>query len=174
MYQDAAPATITALVEPNATIPARLAPYVPPPQPTIIPGRNGQPGVVVMPNGESYYGFAPVTYAQPQALADPQAMARAVERIGQGVQMVGAGGLAAGAGFGINEVIGAVAGVGTGTLLLAAALIAVSKMKATRKVINHIKEEHHYDQNIVNVARGWFSHADGSINHENTKVFNNA
>lgn len=164
MFQDL---TTADTVQPTAVYPAQLAPYIPAPQPTVLPGRNGQPGVVVGIDGTPYYGHAPIIYAQQQPLGDPQAMARAVERIGQGVQMIGAGGLAAGAGFGASELIGAVAGASVGTLIAAAAVVAVAKLKAPRvSTVNHIREEYH--QHVTTVATGWFGRASGEIRNEKT------
>lgn len=162
MYQDTAPATITALIEPNATIPAQLAQYVPPPQPTIIPGRNGQPGVVVDVDGIPYYGHPPVIYAQPQPLADPQA----AQMIGRGVMLAGSGVLAAGVGVGAAELVSAVAaaGVGAGTLLAAAALMAIGKAKAPKRIVNHINSTEQYHQHVTTTATGLFGRANGSIN----------
>ena len=165
MYQDL---TTTDAVQPTAVYPAQLAPYIPAPQPTMIPGRNGQPGVIVDVNGQAYYGHPPIIYAQQQPLGvDPQAAARAVERIGQGAQLLGAGGFAAGAGFGASELIGAVAGASVGTLIAAAAVIAVAKLKAPRvSTVNNIREEYH--QHVTAVATGWFGRAGGEIRNEKT------
>lgn len=172
MYQDL---TTTDTVQPTAVYPAQLAPYIPAPRPVFMPAASPAiPGVVINPDGSAHYGHPPIIYAQQQHLADPQAMAKAVERIGQGVQMLGAGGLATGVGFGVNEAVGAMAGISTGTVLAVAALAVAARLRAPRRVINHIREEYHYDQSITNVARGWFSHADGSVGNHNSKTINNA
>lgn len=171
MYQDL---TTTDAVQPTAVYPAQLARHIPAPQPVFVPAASPAiPGVVMNPDGSVHYGHPPIIYAQAQSSVDPQAMAKAVERIGQGVQMIGAGGLVAGAGFGVNEAVGAMAGISTTTVLAVAALAVAARLRAPRRVINHIREEYHYDQSITNVAKGWFSHADGSVGNDNSKTFNN-
>ncbi|MCX4750922.1 hypothetical protein OG455_41310 [Kitasatospora sp. NBC_01287] len=163
MYQDTAPATITTLLEPNTTIPAQLAPYVPPPQPTIIPAASpAVPGVIIGVDGTPYYGHPPIIYAQPQMLADPQA----AQMVGRGAMLAGGGILAAGVGVGAAELVSAVAaaGVGAGTLLAAAALMAIGKAKAPKRIVNHINRREEYHQHVTNTATGWLGRATGSIN----------
>lgn len=163
MYQDTDTrvAEITALIQPPVTIPAQLAPYIPPPQPTIIPGRNGQPGVIVDVDGQAYYGHAPIVYAQPQPMGlDPQAS----RMVGQAAMMAGGGVLAAGVGTGVAEMVSAVAGAGVAATVAAAALILVGAAKAPRRIstTNNIREEYH--QTVTNNANGWFGKATGSVN----------
>jgi hypothetical protein len=161
MYQDTA--IRTAPVEPSAVYPAQLARYIPPPQPTVIPGQNGQPGVIVDTDGRAYYGHPPIIYAQqqPQLAVDPRASL-----------MAGYGVCAAGVGFGASELIGAIAGASVGTLLATAAVIAVAKLKAPRadRTVNNIKEEYH--QHVTTMATGLFGRATGSISNE--KTFNSS
>lgn len=154
MYQDL---TTTNTVEPSAVYPAQLAQYIPAPQPMVIPGQNGQPGVIVDVNGQAYYGHPPIIYAQPQPqlTVDPRASL-----------MAGYGVCAAGVGFGASELIGAVAGASVGTLLATAAVVAVAKLKAPRGTVNNIREEYH--QHVTAVSTGWFGKASGSISNEKT------
>lgn len=167
MYQDTdtRAAAITALIEPSATIPAQLVPYVPPPQPQYIPaGSPAAEGVVVLPDGTSYYGRPPVIFAQPQPYTDP----RAVEGIVQAAKLASSGIFAAGAGFGAAEVIGAVAGASIGTLVAAVAVMALAKVKAPKRisVTNNVTEN--YDQRAFAVATGLFGRATSGISNEKT------
>jgi hypothetical protein len=148
-------------LQPSAVFPAQLARHVPPPQPQYMPAASPHvPGVIVMPNGESYYGHPPIIYAQPQPLGlDPQAS----RMVGQGAMMAGGGVLALGVGTGVAEVASAMAGLGTGTLVAVAALVAVTRIKgAPRRIVttNNVREEHR--QQITNVATGLFGRATGS------------
>lgn len=155
---------VTPLIEPTAVIPAQLAPYVPPPQPTYLPAANSAvPGVVVNPDGSVHYGHAPIIYAQPQPLGiDPQASLM----LGRASVLAGSGVCAAGVGFGAAELVSSVAaaGVGAGTLLAAAALMMVGKVKAPKRIVNNITSREEYHQHINNTATGWFGRATGSIN----------
>lgn len=158
---------LTQPLQPSAVFPAQLAPYIPPPQPQYMPAASPHvSGVIVMPNGESYYGLPPIIYAQPQPLGlDPQAS----RMVGQGAMMAGGGVLAAGVGTGVAEVLSAAAGLGTGAIIALAALAAVGKMKGGPRRINmtsHVREEYH--QQITNVANGWFGRAGGSISSDSS------
>lgn len=169
MYRDTAPATITTLIEPTATIPAQLAQYVPPPQPTIIPAASPTvAGVVIDVDGQPYYGHPPIIYAQPSPLTDP----RAIEGIVQAAKLAGSGIFAAGAGIGASQVIGAVAGASIGTLVAAGALMALAKVKAPRRisVTNHVTEN--YDQRVTAVATGFFGRAAAGVSNSKASTTN--
>jgi hypothetical protein len=156
-------------LQPSAVFPAQLAQYIPPPQPLVIPGQNGQPGVIVMPNGESYYGHAPVVYAQPPAPIDPQVAGQVALMNAKARMMAGGGVLLAGGGVLAGGVGLAATGLGAGGLMGLAALVMAGKLTGSpKRITNHnsIREEYH--QHVENVATGWFGRATGSINSESS------
>jgi hypothetical protein len=166
--------THTTLVQPTAVVPAALARHVPLPQPVFVPaGSAAAPGVVI-PRDENglpgipYYGYAPIAYPPPSPLTDPQA----VQGIVRAVNLAGGGVFAAGAGFGLAEVLGAASGASIGGLLAAAALIAVTKVRTPKRinVTQHVTEN--YDQRVTALSTGLFGRANAAIGNHKTSTTN--
>jgi hypothetical protein len=161
--------TPTTLVQPTAVVPAAIAQYVPPPQPVHYPaGSPAAVGVVIGEDGVPYYGRPPIVFAQPSPVTDP----RVAEGIAQAARMAGGGVFAAGAGFGLAEVLGAASGASVGGLIAAAALVLAAKAKAPKRITVHQQVTENYDQRVFAAATGMFGRANGTISNEKTSTTN--
>jgi hypothetical protein len=123
-----------------------------------LPMVQQMPGVVVTPDGQLYHGYPPIPYPEPAA-PDPRPKL-----------LASAGVFGAGVGWGGAQLLGALAGVSTGTLLAATVAVIALKTKlpapggsAGSTVYNHTEQHHH-----TTTATGLFGRATTAISNQRT------
>ncbi|MCX5209799.1 hypothetical protein OG689_10935 [Kitasatospora sp. NBC_00240] len=136
-------------------------PFLPAPARAQQPMLQQMPGVVVTPDGQLYHGYPPIPYPEPAA-PDPRPML-----------LASAGVFGAGVGWGGAQLLGALAGVSTGTLLAATVAVIALKTKLPTPggtgggtVYNHTEQHTHHT-----TATGLFGRANSTINSARTNNF---
>ncbi|OKI16613.1 hypothetical protein [Streptomyces sp. CB03911] len=137
-------------------------PFLPAPVRAPQPLVQQLPGVVVTPDGQLYHGYPPIPYPEPLP-PDPRPKL-----------LASAGVFGAGVGWGGAQLLGALAGVSTGTLLAATVAVIALKTKLPTPggagggtVYNHTEHNHHHT-----TATGLFGRATTAINSARTNNFN--
>lgn len=157
-------------MQPAVYTPQPLAPTAQAPAPVVLPAAPLTVAYRPGPDGQMIAEYVPLhalaSIPQPVTVAPtvepapvPQVVRTGLDPVAQ--RLVGAGVLAAGTGFGIGEVVSALAGAGSSLLLIAAAAVAWKVMPSgARTVINDNRRIEHRTE-----ARGVFARARSRVDH---------
>ncbi|MFF4653699.1 hypothetical protein [Streptomyces sp. NPDC001380] len=158
------------MMEPAVYTPQPLAPADPAPAPVVLPDGPLTVAYLPGPDGRMVAAYVPAhaLAAAPQpasasAIADvdpaPRVVRTGLDPVAQ--RLAGAGVAAAGVGWGVGEVVSALAGATSSVALIAAAVVAVKVLPAARRttVVNRTEHHHH------TTATGLFGRATSRVDH---------